>query len=223
MKSPLLLTLIYCALCVNSAAGQTKLALGLVLGGSFNIHTGSSLQKTATGVGFVGGGQADLSFSKSLALLTTIYGYDNRLGSYSHDLSQDGVDFTADVSTTIAYAGIEPLLKFSFPDDRFYLVAGPNIEFKITGRSDVDMTINTPGYSFPDGYPVQSTSYDVTDVNTRFELTFGGGYVFKIDPTSRLTAQLSFGYGLNQVAKNSDWRISSIRAVAVLEFDILPR
>jgi hypothetical protein len=198
---------------------QTRTAIGLALGGSYNVHTGSGLGKTATGVGFVGGVQVDMSFSKSFALLTTVYAYDNRIGGYTRDVTINGIDFTEDNSVTLAYAGIEPLLKFSMPDDRFYFLAGPSIGFKVQAHGENTQTTSTPATGFPYGYSYQ-TAYDPSDINTRFELTVGGGYVFRIDAQSRLTTQLTFAYGLNNVEKNVDWRISSIRLIGGLEFDV---
>jgi hypothetical protein len=199
---------------------QTKIAVGLALGGSYNVHTGSNLQKTGTGFGFAGGGQLDISFTKSLGLLTTIYAYDNRIGNYIHTMTQGGLDYSADVTVTIAYAAVEPLLKYTMPDKRFYLVVGPYIGYKVDGRSEIITTILTPGYSFSNGFSYVTTSSDLQDVNLRFELAFGGGYAFAIDPTSRLTAQLTAGYGLNDIEKNVNWRINSIRLIAGLEFDL---
>jgi hypothetical protein len=198
---------------------QTKTAVGFVLGGSYNIHTGSNLAKAATGVGFVGGAQIDLSFSKSLALRTTVYVYDNRIGSYTHDITINGIDFTEDNTLTIAYAGIEPLLKFTMPDDRFYIVGGPSIGFKVQAEGESTQTTTTPAAGFPNGYSYQST-YEPQDINMRFEFNVGGGYVFRIDGQSRLTTQLTFAYGLNNVEKNVDWRLSSIKLIAGIEFYI---
>jgi hypothetical protein len=199
---------------------QTKIAVGLAVGGSYNVHTGADLQKTGTGFGFAGGGQLDIAFTKSLGLLTTIYAYDNRIGNYTHTMTQGGLDYSANVTVTIAYAAIEPLLKYTMPDKRFYLVVGPYIGFKVDGQSEVITTILTPGYSFSNGFSYVTTSTDLQDINTRFEVAFGGGYAFTIDPTSRLTAQLTAGYGLNDVQKNVNWRINSIRLIAGLEFDL---
>lgn len=212
------IAVMFASACIVHA--QTKMAVGLALGGSFNIHTGADLQKTGTGTGFVGGGQIDLSFSKSLGLLTTFYAYDNRIGDYTHTLTQGGIDYLFDVSVTIAYAGVEPLLKFTMPDNRFYFVAGPSIGFMVQGKSQVTSTITTPGYSFPNGFSSQTATNDLTDINTRFDFNLGGGYVFRIDSQSRLTTQLSFTYGLNNIEKNVDWRINSIRLIAGLEFDV---
>ena len=220
MRKMLVLSFVLVLVGASTAHAQTKMALGFALGGNYNIHTGSNLAKTATGVGFVGGVQIDVSFTKSLALLTTVYAYDNRIGSYTHDVTIDGIAFSDDNSVTIAYAGIEPLLKFAMPDDRFYVVAGPSIAFKVQARGENTQTTTTPATGFPYGYSYQAT-YEPPDINTRFELNVGGGYVFRIDGQSRLTTQLTFAYGLNNIEKNVDWRINSIRLIAGLEFDIL--
>ena len=198
---------------------QKKMSLGLVLGGSYNIHTGSGLAKTATGVGFVGGVQMDVSFTKALGLLTTVYAYDNRIGGTTRDVMIDGIVFTDVTSVTIAYAGIEPLLKYTMPDDRFYFVAGPSIGFKVEAHGEDTQTTTTPATGFPDGYSYQST-YKPADVNTRFEFNVGAGYVLKIDGQTRLTTQMIFAHGLNNIEKNVDWRINSVRLIASLEFDV---
>jgi len=220
MRKMQILSFTIVLLAAGTTHAQTKMALGLALGGSYNTHTGSVLEKTASGVGLVGGGQIDLSFTKSLGLLTTIYVYDNRLGKSTYALTEGGIDYSLDASVTVAYAGVEPLLKFTFPDIRFYIVAGPNIGFKVEGQSVVNATITTPGYSFSNGYASQTTKSDLADVNTRFELSLGGGYVFAIDKQSRLTTQVSVAYGLNTIQKSVDWHISSIKLIAGLEFDV---
>ncbi len=219
MRKMLVLSFVLVLVGASTAHAQTKMALGLALGGGYNIHSGSNLAKPATGVGFAGGVQIDVSFTKSLALLTTVYAYDNRMGSYTHDVTIDGIDFSDDNSVTIAYAGIEPLLKFTMPDDRFYVVAGPSIGFKVEAKGEDTQTTTTPAAGFPYGYSYQTT-YEPPDINTRFELNVGGGYVFRIDGQSRLTTQLTFAYGLNNIEKNVDWRINSVRLIAGLEFDI---
>jgi hypothetical protein len=220
MRNALVLILIAVLVGASTVHAQARTAVGFVIGGNYNIHSGAALQKTGIGVGLVAGGQLDISFTKSLALLTTIYGYDNRIGNYTQTLTQGGVDYSLDVSVTVAYAGVEPLLKITMPDIRFYIVAGPSIAFKVEGQSEVNTTITTPGYAFPSGYTSQTSSGDIADAKTRFELNFGGGYIFRIDQQSRLTTQLSFTYGLNTVQKNVDWRVNSIRLIAGLEFDV---
>ena len=220
MRKRLVLIIAILLVFAGALPAQTKVALGLVVGGNYNVHTGSDLQKTGTGVGFVGGGQIDISFSKSIGLLTTIYAYDNRIGKYTYPVSSGGVDYSVDVSVTVAYAGVEPLLKFTMPDDRFFFVAGPSIGFKVAGQSEVTATVTTPGYSYSNGFASQTTTNDLQDINTRFELNAGAGYAFKIDPQSRLTSRLMIAYGLTNVEKNVDWRINSIRLVAALEFDL---
>ena len=219
MRKVQFLTIAVFMITTGVVQSQTRTALGLALGGSYNIHSGSGLPKTATGVGFVGGLQIDVSFSKAFALLTTVYAYDNRIGGYTRDVTIDGIDFTDEHSVTIAYAGIEPLLKYTMPDDRFYLLAGPSIGFKVEAQGDDIQTTSTPTTGFPDGYSYQST-YEPPDINTRFEFNVGAGYMFKIDGQSRLTTQLTFAYGLNKVEKNVDWRINSFRLIAALEFDV---
>jgi hypothetical protein len=202
------------------ALAQKPMAVALTLGGSYNLHTGADLQKTGSGVGFVGGAQLDVPLSGSLDLLTGVYAYDNRIGNYTHTLTQGGIDYSLDVTVTVAYAEVEPMLKYTMPDKRFFLVAGPSVGFKVEGQSEVTTTILTSGYSFSNGYSYQTTTNELQDINTRFELHAGAGYVFTIDRQSRLTTQLTFGYGLNNVEKNVDWRINSIRLIAGLEFDI---
>jgi hypothetical protein len=205
---------------VSTLSAQTKFAAGLVVGGSYNMHTGSALQKSGSGVGFAGGGDFTIAFDNAFGIQTTVYAYDNRVGSYSHDLSLAGIDYSADVAVTIAYAEIEPKLKYTMPDKRFYFVMGPNIGIKVDGHSEVTTTILTSGYSFSNGLAYQTTANELTDVSTRLELIFGGGYSYAIDGQSRLVGQLTIGYGLTNIEKNVDWRINSIRLVGVLEFDI---
>lgn len=154
-KVSLVLLVGVCLVLATTAQAQFKMAIGPAIGLNFNIHSGSDLDKTGTGVGLVVGGQADMSFSKSLGLLTTLYFYDNRSGSFSQTGSQGGVNYTVDVSASVAYFEIEPLFKFTLPDAPIYFVAGPALGFNVEGESEAKTTVTTPGYYFPGGARVR--------------------------------------------------------------------
>lgn len=204
----------------STVQAQYKLAVGLVFGANVNVHTGAALQKTATGVGFVTGGQAELSFTKSLGALATVNFYDNRIGSYTHTFTDLGVDYSADESETVVYLDIEPLLKFTLPDVPFYVVAGPSVGFSIQGKSEATTTIMTPGYSFPDGTDNLVAKTDLQNVNTRYEVKVGCGYTYVIDKKTHVNIQFIYSDGLNKVTRDLDWKIMSFGLTAAFEFDL---
>lgn len=220
-KLSLVLLVGVCLVLATTAQAQFKMAIGPALGLNFNIHSGADLEKSGTGVGLVIGGQADMSFSKSIGLLTTLYFYDNRSGSYSSTGSQQGVNYTVDVTASVAYFEIEPLFKFTLSDAPIYFIAGPDLGFSVEGQSEAKTTITTPGYTFQGGGTSQTNKSSIKDMNARFEMKFGGGYIFPLSKGMRINSQFTFGYGLTNIAKDVNWKIMSFGLLGSIEFDIV--
>ncbi len=219
-RFPLILIVILCLMFPSTIQAQFKMAIGPVFGGNVNVHTGAALQKTGTGVGFVIGGQAELSFTKSLGALATVNFYDNRIGSFTHTFDTLGVAYSADESETVVYLDIEPLFKFTLPDVPLYVVAGASVGFSIQGKSEATTTIMTPGYSFPDGTDNLLVKTDIRNVNTRYELKVGCGYIYTVDKRTHLNFQFLYSYGLNKVTSDQDWKIMSFGLTAAFEFTL---
>jgi len=200
----ILLVVLCVAVAVPSQA-QFRLALGGVTGMNFSIHSGSDLQATGTGVGFAFGAQADMSFSKNIGLVTTLYFYDGRGGSYN--FTTQGV--TANYDASVGYFMIEPLFKYTLPKAPVYLIIGPAIGFAVQGSYAVTAT----GYT--------GTKGSITDMNARFEIKAGAGYIFPLSKDMRINGQFTFGYGPSTVQSNVNWRIMTFGLHGVFQYDIV--
>jgi len=180
------------------------------------MHSGFDIPPNATGVGIVIGGQADIPFSRSAALLTTI-SFDNRIGKYSKSGNDSGHDYTMDVDVTVAYLSIEPLFKYIIPDRPWYLVTGPSLSFPVQGKSETVLT--TPGFAI-DGYESSTIRTTIENLNPRFEWKAGAGYFFPIDKKTVIMMRLTYAHGFTDVQKSVDWRVNSITFLASIDFTL---
>lgn len=196
----------------NTAFGQFKMSVGPAVGLNLNLHSGSDLPQSGSGMGLVIAGQADMTFAKTIGLIASLYFYDGRGGSYS--MASGGVDY--DVSASVSYFELEPLLKIKMPTSPLYFVAGPSLGFNLTGEGEV--TITTAGYTFSGGSRTQNQT--LQNMNTRFELKAGAGYsipmgAFDLDP------RVTFGYGITKVQQNVAWKIMTFQAIVAVNFNVL--
>jgi hypothetical protein len=208
-KFSLALVLCLIFLSVFTAQAQFKLAIGGGVGLNLNLHGGSDLPQSGSGVGFAIAGQADMSLSKSVGILMSIYFYDNRSGSYSMSQNYYGTNYTTDVSASVAYFELEPLFKYTLPTAPVYIIVGPSLGFSVQNSYET----KTTGYASQKG--------TIQDMNTRFELKAGGGYIYPLSRDMRLNGQLTFGYGLTNVQQNVNWKILSFGLLTSFEFDIV--
>lgn len=204
---------------------QFKLYLGPQIGINFNIHTGSDLPNSGHGFGMLGGGQVDMEFSRTIGLITNIGFYDNRYGSYSNTgsivVNGQTVNYTTDNSASLAYFTLEPLLKIKLPLSDFFFFVGPAIGFNIESSSETATTLNTPGFTFPDGTTKQTAKASIQNTLVRFELKLGAGYNIPVGDMIAIAPQISFGYGLTNVVSDVSWKILTIQASAVVKFRLI--
>jgi len=204
---------IICLILVTAftAQAQFKLAIGGITGFNLSIHSGSDVQSTGTGLGFAIGGQADMSFSKNIGIVTTLYFYDGRGGSYTNSYNYYGTNYTSDVSASVGYFEIEPLFKYTLPSAPIYIIGGPSIGFAVQNSYDV----KTSGQS-------ASQKGTLQDMNARFELKAGAGYTYYvISRDLRLNGQFTFGYGVSNVQSNVNWKIMTFALHTAIEFDVI--
>jgi hypothetical protein len=219
---------LFVMLYTNPAFSQFRLKIGPSIGANFNIHTGSDLPQSGNGFGIVIGGQADMSFTPTVGLIANMQLYDNRSGSFTQTSSnqyqdQAGNPVTSSVSTdnsaSIAYFALEALFKLSLKNNNLFFFAGPSLGFNIEGSYNQTQT-----ETFPSPYQSNNTSNSSSgsfqNMNTRFELKFGGGYDIP-EGSMFITPQLSFGYGLTEVQQNFNWRILTIQALVTVKFDMI--
>jgi hypothetical protein len=204
---------------IATAIAQVEVSVGPAVGMNYNMHTGNDVALSTRGYGLVFGGRADLAFSKTLGLLTTI-AYDNRIGKFS-DSGTDGViEFSRDASLTVAYVSIEPLFKYTIPDRPVYFVTGPCLGIPVQGKNETTMTILTPGYSFPNGYATQTQNTTIENINTRFEWKIGAGFTYTVDKKTILNFHLVYARGFTDVVKNFNWQVNSLTLLSSFEFTL---
>jgi hypothetical protein len=217
MKMTRLLFVVWVGVTLASMAdAQPRTELGFAVGMNYNMHTGADLPATATGVGLIIGGQADISFNRTVGLLTTV-SYDNRIGKYSESGTFSGYDYTKDVDVTVAYLSVEPLLKYIIPDRPWCLVTGPSIGFPVQGKSQTVLT--TPGYAI-DGYESSTVNVTIENLKPRFEWKFGAGYFIQTDKKTVVTLRLTYARGFTDVQKGMDWRVNSITFLGSIDFTL---
>jgi hypothetical protein len=137
--------------------------------------------------------------------VTTLYFYDGRGGSYN--FTSGGVSANYDAS--IGYFMIEPLFKYTLPTSPMYIIVGPSIGFAVVGSYSVTAT----GYN--------GTKGSIADMNARFEIKAGAGYIIPLSKDMRINGQFTFGYGPSAVQSNVNWRIMTFGLHGAFEFDVV--
>ncbi len=196
---------------VGLAPAQFKMAVGGGMGLNLNLYSGSDVNG-GSGIGFAVAGQADMSFSKTIGVLTSVYFYDNRSGSYTQTGNYYGTNYTQDISASVAYFEIEPLFKLKLDEAPIYFVLGPSLGFNMQNSYEAKTTANNQ---------TSTQKATIQNMNTRFELKGGGGYIYPISKTMRVNTQLTFGYGLTNVVQDVNWKILSFGLLASWEIDVV--
>lgn len=225
-----LITLLY----TSQSYSQFRMSVGPEMGMNFNLHTGSDLSESGTGIGFVIGGQVDMDFTQTIGLVTSMQFYDNRSGSTTQESSQQYQDnqgnpvtstISRENSASLAYFMIEPLFKLRLPGSGFYFLAGPSIGFNIEGTGEVEATETLPPPYTWDGQSNKRTlaksKGSMKDLLARFELKFGSGYNIPVSNSIYLYPQLTFGYGITKVQSDLSWRILTIQALFGVKFRLI--
>jgi hypothetical protein len=194
-----------------TAQAQFKMAVGGGMGLNLNLFSGSDVNG-GSGLGIAIAGQADMSFSKTIGIVTSIYFYDNRSGSYTMTGNSGGINYTQDISASVAYFEIEPLFKLKLEEAPVYFVIGPSLGFNMENSYEAKTTYNNQ---------TQTQKATIQNMNTRFELKAGGGMIFPLSKTMRINSQLTFGYGLANVVKDVNWKILSFAVLGSFEIDVV--
>lgn len=203
----------------NNVNAQFGMKVGANLGLNFNIGTGSDLKETMSGFGMLFGATVDMSFTRSIGLITNLQFYDNRSGSYDESGTYQGINYTITNSASIAYFVIEPLFKLSLPTSGLYFVGGAGLGFNVEGSGEQELSSANDVLTFNDG----STKYKTTlkDMLVRFELKLGSGYDIELSKLVTLTPQLTFGYGITKVQSDVSARIMTIQLQTSVKFSVL--
>jgi hypothetical protein len=219
MKKLLLFTAILFLFLSSQGLSQFRLKLGPNTGMNFNIATGSDVEETANGFGFFLGGTVDMEFTPTIGLIANMQFYDNRSVSSSSEGTVQGISYTVDASTSLAYFMIEPLFKMSLPGSGFYFVGGPCVGFNIEGSIEANLSSENDQVTFQDGSTKQKQT--LRNTLTRFELKIGSGYDFVLSPLVTLAPQLTFGYGITKVVENVESRVLTIQLQAAVKFALI--
>ncbi len=206
--------LIGLCMAATPSLAQFHMAIGPVTGFNFNIHSGSDIQETGTGLGFMIGGEADMSFSPTIGILTRLIFYDNMSGSYS----KSGTDpyygnYSQDYSSSVGYFTIDALFRLKLQRSGLYFIAGPSFGINVEGSYEVSTTIQGQDYGKQKG--------SLKDMQARFALKVGAGYEIPIARDIDLTPQVTFAYGLTKVQSDVSWRIINIYAGCGVKFRVL--
>jgi hypothetical protein len=209
---PLLLILLFVA--SGNSFAQFKLGIEPALGMNFNLHGGSDLNETGSGFGIIFGGYAHMMFSKNVGMVTGLVFYDNRSGSYTQKGTDQGVNYSADITASLAYFQIESLFKLAIPSG-MYFVVGPVLGFNVAAESEVKLNVpQYPQYN-------QTSKSSIKETLVRFELKAGTGYEISIAKNIDIVPQFTFGYGLTNVVKDVKWNIMTFQLLVGVKFDLI--
>jgi hypothetical protein len=226
-KSILFLASIALILLATSASyGQFHLWLGPNTGMNFNIHTGSDLPESGTGLGFVIGGEAKMMFTPMIGMISRIQFYDNRSGSYSTTRTVQAGDgnnvaITVDNSASIAYFMFEELFLLKLPKSNFFFVAGPAFGFSLEGTNEITEKITTPGYTFDGQNTTRKSKNSIKDMLARFELKFGAGYDFPITRELCVSPNVTFGFGLTNVVSDVSYKVLTFQLLGTVKWQLM--
>lgn len=195
------------------AGAQFSMKVGPITGMNFNIGTGSDVPETMTGIGLVFGGEADMSFSPTVGMITRLIFYDNMSGSYSEMINDGLPNHTRDLSASVAYFTIDALFKLQLKNSNFYFFAGPSFGINVEGSYEVTEKAT--------GYQDYKAKGSMQDMSARFAIKAGAGYDISIARNLELTPNASFAFGLTKVQSNVSSRIMNIFAGATLKFHVL--
>ncbi|SRR5690554_5807316 len=151
-----------------SGANLAQVKIGPRLTGNLNIYNQKGLTGTWNGIGIGIGGTVDVSFSRTLGLITNLTFFDMR--GFSNSTTANNV--TSENSLTLSYISIDPLFKAEFSG--FYMVGGPSLGIKISSSGERTQTAA--------GQAPQVQTLDLDTKSVRFDLAAGTGYNFMLSP-----------------------------------------
>ena len=246
------LIFVFLLFCFNSNYAQIHFAIGGGVGNNINLINVKNIdnvdvvqygiQKTTIeykgnsyGISF--SGMADIQFTPILGVraLLTFYDMKNFKATADYEKSyplQGGGTVKAkvngDLKVTLAYFGIEPLLRVKIPMSSFFILGGPAIFFPVSNKWDETKKMTLPaGVNWPEtGTTEKTVKVDtiMKSANTRIELKFGFGYDWTIGPKLFISPEITFGFGPGDVVKADNnfesWKIHTIQLFIPVKFSI---
>jgi len=212
MKKVLFLSILFLVAFSSASFAQFKMALGPFLGVNYNFYSGTVIDnsnRSYNGAGLSVGAQADMQFTPVIGMLITLNAYD--MMNASGSLVQQ--DVTTVQTFSIAYATLNPALKFSIPGTGLGFFAGPGIGFKMSGSSE--------SYQMSQGVRTEiSPKNDIMNMNMRINGQIGMSYDFDLK-TMYITPYFLFDYGFNGIQQNVEWYASGIKFGVVFKFSVV--
>ncbi len=156
---------------ISSSAIAQTVEIGPRLTGNLNIYNMDRLSGTWNGVGIGIGGTVDISFNKTIGLITNLTLFDMK--NFSNLRTTNNA--TDAFSFSLAYITIDPLFKAEFSG--FYLVGGFSVGIKISSSGERTQTNQTQTNVSTNNLPTNSVKFDIA---------MGTGYNFQLTPTMAL-------------------------------------
>lgn len=142
--------------------------IGPRITGNFNIFNQDGLTGTWNGIGVGFGGTVDMTFGKTIGIMTNLIMFDMR--NFSNSQTQNNV--TTEQSLTLSYLTITPMFKAEFSG--FYMVAGPSFGIKLNSSGEQTRTVT--------GQTPNVTTLNIETNSLVFDIAVGTGYNFKLSP-----------------------------------------
>jgi Outer membrane protein beta-barrel domain len=207
-----------------------QVKLGPDVGLNINFNHGDEIQNGA-GVGLVVGCQIDLSFTKVFAFVLNSEFYDNRSGNFKTEDTRRALDSQGrsvlisiinDESQSIAYLGLEPLIKIQ-TGKGFHFLAGPAFSFNVQKNFEIKIHETLPpgydgtgaGILNPDA--IVAGSYK--SLPLRISLKLGMGWDISAGIID-VTPQIFYDLGLNNTKPDLAWKISTLQFLAGIKFKL---
>jgi Outer membrane protein beta-barrel domain len=142
--------------------------IGPRITGNFNIYNQDGLTGTWNGIGVGFGGTVDMTFGKTIGIMTNLIMFDMR--NFSNSQTQNNVN--TETSLTLSYLTITPMFKAEFSG--FYMVAGPSFGIKLNSSGEQTRTVT--------GQTPNVSTLNIETNSLVFDIAVGTGYNFKLSP-----------------------------------------
>ena len=173
-KSINLITIAVLLFFTSSLLSAQSVKIGPRLTGNLNIYNQDGLTGTWNGIGVGIGGTVDISFNRTLGLLTNLTVFDMK--NFSNETTSNNV--TLENSLSLAYLTIDPMFKAEFSG--FYMLAGASLGIKMSSSGERTQSAT--------GQNPTVTTLDFETNSIKFDLAAGTGYNFKLSPSMDLGA-----------------------------------
>ena len=205
---------------------------GVAGGANFNNYTGTTqvLNDDLTVPAAFGHGSGSGIFMAALAEYrkpdsrwggSLQLGYDSRKGSFTHVMTPCNCE--ANLSTTLSYFTVEPVLRFNPFKSNFYLFGGPRVAFNMSKSFTYSL--------FQSGGPPENTNVtefveaDFSNMNsTLISMQIGAGYDMPLTGPDKQTQVVfspfvSFQPYFGQAPRSIEtWNVTTVRVGAALKF-----